>query len=250
MPTKKKVKEEPSYLVRSLRVFSIIALLGVFVVFGVLIALKLSGVNVGNNKDDVESITKQVSKLMVLPDETPTLATVIDKEQLIKQGFFKTAENEDKVLIFPKSGKAILYRPSLHKIVDVVPVKTVSPTPQTQQQLTPTPTVSSETPRPSPAPTKEEAKKPTKVDVYLLNGSKTPGATTPIMNKLTEQYDFVTIVDRQVAKKNDYQGILVIPLTDNGTSIASDFATFLGGKVGELPQGEQGSGDILIIVGN
>jgi len=44
---------------------------------------------------------------------------------LADQGFFKSAENGDKVLIFVNAGKAILYRPTLNKVVDVASVRTL-----------------------------------------------------------------------------------------------------------------------------
>ncbi|HYK09122.1 MAG TPA: hypothetical protein VEW42_06535 [Candidatus Eisenbacteria bacterium] len=75
----------------------------------------------------VEKQTKElvglVSKLMVLPtDEQPTIATVTDAAKLKDQAFFKNAKNGDKVLIYVKARKAILYRQSSNMIVDVAPV--------------------------------------------------------------------------------------------------------------------------------
>lgn len=66
----------------------------------------------------------KVGQLMQLPEETPSLATVTDKSKLAGQEFFKTAENGDKVLVYINAKKAILFRPSLNKIVDVAPVYT------------------------------------------------------------------------------------------------------------------------------
>jgi hypothetical protein len=62
---------------------------------------------------------------MVLPDEQPTLASVTDKSKLSDQPFFQKAENGDKILIFVQSRKAILYRPSIKKIIDVAPIQTL-----------------------------------------------------------------------------------------------------------------------------
>jgi hypothetical protein len=73
---------------------------------------------------EVGIYVNKVGQLMQLPDETPTLATILDKTKLAGQDFFKTAENGDKVLVFMTAKKAILYRPSLNKIIDVVPVYT------------------------------------------------------------------------------------------------------------------------------
>ena len=76
---------------------------------------------------ELESIVEKVGKLVILPDgETPTLATVTDKERLSNQPFYKNAQNGDKVLIYTKAKKAFLYRPSINKIIEIAPV-TVDP---------------------------------------------------------------------------------------------------------------------------
>lgn len=71
-------------------------------------------------KDEATQLVSQLSKYLELPTgETPTLATVTDVESLKTQQFFKNAQNGDKVLLYAKSGKAILYRPASKKIVDI-----------------------------------------------------------------------------------------------------------------------------------
>jgi hypothetical protein len=73
---------------------------------------------------EVASLLKEVSTLMVLPESTPTVATIADKTKLEGQEVFKKAENGDKLLIYLDVQKAILYRPSIKKIIDVVPIRT------------------------------------------------------------------------------------------------------------------------------
>src|SRR3989338_4597628 len=78
--------------------------------------------------DDTTRIIEEVGQLIELPsDETPTVATVTDKEKLSDQPFFAQAKNGDKVLIYTKAKKAILYDPLAKKIIDVAPVNTSSP---------------------------------------------------------------------------------------------------------------------------
>lgn len=68
---------------------------------------------------DVRQTIEAVAKLMVLPDgEEPTVATVTDLEQLSAQPFFTNAKIGDRVLIYTKAGKAILYDPVANKIVE------------------------------------------------------------------------------------------------------------------------------------
>lgn len=75
-----------------------------------------------NNLSDVSVVTSLVSKHMVLPkDETPALVTVTDPSKLTTE-FLKGTEVGDKVLIYQTNEKAIIYRPSLDRIIDVGPV--------------------------------------------------------------------------------------------------------------------------------
>ncbi len=68
----------------------------------------------------VAEYVEQVSRVYDLPaDETPTVATVRDKELLDEQPFFERAENGDIVLIYPEAELAILYRPATGQLVNV-----------------------------------------------------------------------------------------------------------------------------------
>lgn len=74
-------------------------------------------------KEETDNLVREVAKLMDLPTgEAPTVATVLDKEKLKDQSFFKNAENGDKILIYTGANKAILYRPDTHKIIEVLPL--------------------------------------------------------------------------------------------------------------------------------
>lgn len=74
-------------------------------------------------QDEVVKVVAQVGKLMVLPtDEQPTVASVTDPEKLKGQDFFLNAKVGDKVLIYQNNRKAILYSPTLNKILEVSPI--------------------------------------------------------------------------------------------------------------------------------
>lgn len=108
---------------------------------------------------EVDALVAQVGKLISLPsDEKPTVATVTDASKVKDQPFFTKAQNGDKVLIYQKAQKAILYRPSGNIIVEVgavninsqAVVQTPAPTPTPSVKATPTPKA---TPLATPAAT-------------------------------------------------------------------------------------------------
>ena len=58
----------------------------------------------------------------VLVDEVPSYSTVTDAAKAKQSSdFFKDAQNGDELMIYPKAGKALLYRPSVDKLVAVAP---------------------------------------------------------------------------------------------------------------------------------
>lgn len=104
---------------------------------------------------EIDVLVEEVGKLIALPaDEAPTVATVTDVEKVKEQPFFKNAQNGDRVLIYTNARKAILYRPSERRIVEVGAVnireqnqsgeetqaEEESPTPTPEEEDTPTPT--------------------------------------------------------------------------------------------------------------
>ncbi len=97
---------------------------------------------------EVDMLVSEVGKLLALPtDEKPTVATITDVEKLKEQVFFKNAANGDKVLIYTKAKKAILYRPTEKKIVEVGAVninQQPRPVDTTQTPQVPVPTPLSE----------------------------------------------------------------------------------------------------------
>lgn len=74
-------------------------------------------------QDEIAKTVAAVGKLIVLPTgEQPTLATVSEPDKLRDQAFFANAKQGDKVLIYTNAKKAILYNPTLNKIVEVAPI--------------------------------------------------------------------------------------------------------------------------------
>ena len=74
-------------------------------------------------KSEADRIKKEIASLIEVPnDEEPTIATVVDPAKLGDQAFFSKAQKDDRVIIYAKAKKAILYRPSTNKIIEVAPL--------------------------------------------------------------------------------------------------------------------------------
>ena len=106
-------------------------LINVILLLIAIVALFLSGYlyyrldklknNIPNEDKEIKSLINKIGKLYLLPvDEIPTVATVKDPEIL---KIFNLAQKGDNVLIYTKYGKAILYRPDIDKIIEVVSIK-------------------------------------------------------------------------------------------------------------------------------
>lgn len=93
-----------------------------------------------NSKKEAQDLLGKVAKIYLIPTgEEPTVATVSDPQKLKDQAFFSAAQKDDKVLIFTQAGKAVLYRPSIDKIIEVAPInnKKNETTPEPEKPTTP-----------------------------------------------------------------------------------------------------------------
>lgn len=180
------------------------------------------------SKEEVKSVTTAIRRFMDLPsDEDPTLATVTDQAKLKSQDFFKNAKNGDKLLIYTKSRKAILYRPSTDRIIEFAPLN-IGDQPQATAAGVQT--------------------QPVKIAIY--NGTKIIGLSQDYEKKLSGIAG-ISVTNKSNAAKNDYTTTSVYDLTGKNAALVSQIATSLDGSVGDtLPDGEtKPQADILIIAG-
>lgn len=187
--------------------------------------------------NDAAELVKKVGKLIELPSgENPTIATVSDIKKLKGQAFFAHAKNGDKVLIYQKSKKAILYNPATNKIVEVQVINISS-----AEQNTASPSASVTQP----------------VKVGLLNGTKIVGLANATEKNLTAVLKNITVVSKGNAK-TDATSTLVVDLSADkaglsgkNSVVATQIANTLKGQVGKLPEGEvkPTNADILVILG-
>lgn len=206
---------------------------------------------------EISALTQKIGSVMELPaNETPTLATVTNKEKLDNQTFFKKAENGDKILIYADAGQAILYRPSTEKIIDMTSVTITDNQTTPEAQPIPAPPTEPESAQETPptetaVPETDPLTVPATVALY--NGSKKVGVTNTVEGTLMVAFENVSVTMKEKAAKNDYAKHLVIDLSGNKLALAEAVAEHMGGTVvPALPAGETAptDADILIIIGN
>src|SRR5262245_22767820 len=66
------------------------------------------------------TITQKVGSLVITPKEQAQLATVKDASRLTSSALASRTQNGDILLVYGKSGRIIIYRPSLQKVVDML----------------------------------------------------------------------------------------------------------------------------------
>lgn len=91
-------------------------------------------------KESTQAIIDKVKILMLLPDEAPTVATLIDVDALREENpeFYADGNNGDMLLVFTK--KAVLYRESDNLIINVAPVFLEPPSTDTTEDTVTTTT--------------------------------------------------------------------------------------------------------------
>jgi hypothetical protein len=205
-------------------------------------------------KKEAQKIKETIGQFMELPgDEEPILAIVTDIEKIKTQPFFANAQNGDKVLIYTNNKKAILYRPSTGKIIEVSVVSgldnnaaAADQAPEAQNSEA-NPPASGETDANAAAPAENNqssAETPAIVAVY--NGARIKGLAQKI-GDMVSLMPGVTVSEKTNAE-GSYQKTLVIDLSGSRGELAQKIAEALGGEVGTLPEGEtKPEADILVI---
>jgi hypothetical protein len=200
---------------------------------------------------ELESIVADISEFFELPSgETPTLATVTDREKLSGQEFFASSQNGDKVLLYQEGRKAILYRPSTGKIVNVAPIGVQEPAPEEPATVAGAETAV----EPAPVEPVVEAVIPTEpAKIALYNGTTKKGLTGTYEKDLrSDDATAYEVVAKENAAKTDYETTIVVDLSKTQSVRVAQLAGTLAVSVVEtLPEGETApeGADALVILG-
>ena len=197
------------------------------------------------SSDQIKSLVKEVGRLVVLPDgEVPTIATVTDVDKLASQPFFRTAQNGDKVVLFGSTREAILYRPSIGKIIKMAPVNatdiaTPSPSLTPQANISGTPTVT---------PVAQ------KIKVAVLNSTKEAGLARKASALFdSEKYEIITTGNAQGEYETTTISVVNKQVVNDivSKSMVSTLANTKAAVKG-LPSGESSPAgvDVVVILGS
>lgn len=181
-------------------------------------------------KNTTDTLAKVGVHVLIPTNEMPTIATVSDKKDLKGQKFFTEAENGDILLVYNQTKKAILYRPSIDKVINITTVNVSGTNLKSQTSTNPT-------------------LKDSQFTVAIFNGTTTVGLASQMERQLKTDFPNIEVVAKENAGAS-YTENLVIDLTDTKSQEAEYIAKLIGGTVSQLPETEQTpEADILIILG-
>jgi hypothetical protein len=188
-------------------------------------------------KKEIKTLVASLSKLTILPEEDPVIATILDEQALATQSaFYKDAQKGDKLLVFPNAQKAYIYSPSRNILVNSGPLIL-------DQNSASAKDVSA-----SPTPAADEVKQSFTIEVR--NGSTTVGAGTKLKQSLAAAgYNVVAVND---ASLKDYTSTQIFKRNSlvSSTTIDQLVKDSSGKVIPSLPDGEAATtADVLVIVG-
>lgn len=174
------------------------------------------------SQEELTQVVEKVGKHILLPvGETPTLATVTNVEKLKAQAFFKDAKNGDKVLIYTKTQKAIIFRPTEDKIVAVAPINLDGLN-----------------------------QKPQPIRIALYNGSKISGLTKKYESLIAQACPNCVISVKANAKNDEYTENKLLKVGKIDQALVKQLSNATNSTVVEKLDGEElPDVDIIIVLG-
>lgn len=225
-----------------------IGLIGLIIAVGIIWGIDIRIEKSKAKKASVQSaenikILEDLGNLVDLPtNETPVIATVMDKSKLSDEPFFVKAENEDVVVIYPTNKIAYIYRPSSHKIIDFTRVALADNATGDSQGMTTTKddTTSSNT---------DNTSSDTPLKMKIFNGNETADYASVMEPVISEKYAGKIIVTKSGLTTGRYGETLVCMVDEKFRKMAEEVALMSGGIINNCPAGEDTTGaDIVLIL--
>lgn len=184
-------------------------IMAVAVLTGLIVIIQLRPAELTNDQ-----IVVQISReLSINGDGNPAILSVVDDNKTT-QPFLEQAQNGDKVVLYYKAKKAVLFRPSEQRIVH------------------------------------EGAYVPPDAKIFVRKGTSDNGRVTALKEQLKGMQD-VELTSEDVSPRQDYQGLTLVHVTDRYDDKIMELEKLLNTKVVRMPAGESfPDADILIIVGS
>jgi hypothetical protein len=180
-------------------------------------------------REEIKGLTDKVGKHIILPaEEVPTVATVSDKTKLSGQAFFARSEVGDKVLIYNQAARAILYRPEINKIIEVVTLTT-----------------------PSVAGTSSASAQLVAARLTIYNSTSTAGLASVAQQKVNKEMPSTLTVTAKQNSNGHYEKSQVVILSPQAMNLGTQLAGVVGAQITqEMPGNEiKPDSDLLLIIG-
>ncbi len=193
-------------------------------------------------------LLSEVSARILLPqDETPTIAMVSDIDRLKDQPFFAGGQNGDVVLIYMNAKKAILYRPSEKKVIEVAPINLDNVDGMSQATV-------------SGALNQQKGNSAEKGSIVstqsfrfeIRNGTTDTALTRMFEREVLKKFPNASVIERGNASKRDYTTSFIVDISGTKSNDLRSIASALNLSPSSLPDGEQSpaNADFLIILGS
>ena len=197
-------------------------------------------------KKENAALVAKLGRLMVLPEgEEPVVATISDVTSLAKnQPFYANAHNGDKVVVYMKAKKAIIYDPNADKIINVGPIFLDPSSAASSAEAA----AAKEATAGKVTSSSEAFATSTLVTIEVRNGSSTPGIARVFADKFKDSQSY-KVLDINPAARKDYGKNIIVNLANKDVSSLSKM---LGNvtPVTKLPAGEATTlAEVLVIMG-
>lgn len=195
----------------------------------------------------VYDLLEKVGTHSQLPkNETPTIATITDADKLKGQPFFARAQNGDKILMYEKTQRTIIYRPLTDKIIETASISISN-----SQELTTSEIVNPEAREITSSQEIAEVENENPIRIVIYNGTGIPGLANSLQQKLNSNFDdFEFTIARVGNALNAYEKTSIYNATQVSTQKIDSLKDYVVAEVlTEEPQENTTGMDVLIIVG-